>query len=76
MKEVPDLHIAVHPGGEEHGDLGGAPAASRQSGRAGLHPHDGRGLEVLTPDLGGGVANSQEVLRVERVPVRSHLNNK
>ena len=75
MKEVPDLHIAVHPGGEEHGDLGGAPPTARQAGRAGLHPHDGRGLEVLTPDLGGRVTDRQEVLRVERVPAPSHLNN-
>ena len=68
MKEVPDLHIAVHSGGEEHRDLGGTPAAARQSGRAGLHPHDGRGLQILAPDLSGGVAYGQEVLRVERIP--------
>ena len=76
MQEVPHLHIAVHPGGEEHGDLGGAPTSASQPGRAGLHPHDGRGLEVLTPDLSGGVAYGKEVLRVEGVPSRSHLNNK
>ena len=76
MQEVPHLHIAVHSRGEEHGDLGGAPASASQSRRAGLHPHDGRGLEVLTPDLGRGVAYRQEVLRVEGVPGGSHLNNK
>ena len=78
----------VHSGCEEDRDLGGAPASPGQSGGARLHPHDGGGLQVLdqrklvilikrgvshlTPDLGRGVSDSQEVLGVKGIPVHSH----
>ena len=73
-KKKSHLHVTVHPSGEEHRDLGWAPASSGQSRDAGLHPHDGRGLQVLAPDLAGGVAYRQEVLGVERIPETSSLN--
>ena len=51
VEEVPHLHEAVGPGGEEEGDLGGAPAAVGEPRLAGLHPHDGARPQVLAPDL-------------------------
>ena len=38
-----------------------------------LHPHDGAGLDVLTPDLGRVVPDDEEVLGVEGVPL--HLRH-
>ena len=38
-------------------------------GRRLLHPHDGAGLDVLTPDLGRVVPDDEEVLGVEGVPL-------
>ena len=74
VEEVPDLHISVHPSGEEDRDLGGTPPTPRQPRHAGFHPHDGGRLQVLAPDFAGHVANCQEVLRIERVPSHSFLN--
>ena len=74
VEEVPHLNVPVHPCREEHRDLGWAPTSSSQSRDAWLHPHNGRRLQVLAPDLAGGVANREEVLGVERIPEVSSLN--
>ena len=51
------------------GHPGRVPPAPGQSRRGRLHPHDGRGAQVLAPDLGRVVPDGEEVLGVERVSV-------
>ena len=53
----------------EDGHPGGVPASPGQSSRGGFHPHDGRGAQVLAPDLGRVVPDCEEVFRVEGVSV-------
>ncbi len=67
VEYVPAVEAPVHPGGEEDGGPGGAPAPVRQVLRVGAGPHDGGLLDVLGPDARAPIAHRQEVLWEARV---------
>ena len=64
--------LPIYSSGEENRYFSRTPSSSSESGNTRLHPHDGRCLEVLTPNLAGSVSNGEEVLGVEWVPVHCH----
>ena len=68
----PNLENSVDPGRVKDGHPSWVPATASETGSGRFHPHDGRGLEVLRPDLASVVAHREEVLRVERVPLHGH----
>ena len=62
VDDVPDLHDAVLPGGEEDRHPHGAPAPSSQTRGGWLHPHDWRWFNVLAPNFRRVVSDSKTKL--------------
>ena len=67
VEEVPNIEETIHTGEEEETWAGRRPATISKVGGVIACLHDWVNLEIFTPNLGGPITDSEEVLEVTRV---------